>query len=82
VISEDPGEHSGEQAGGQAPAEVSPGQDYRLVAGGAEHVPPVVEELVQVILRTRCLPDKGCEQCAVVEENGEKRECDERQPDG
>src|SRR5215210_8261098 len=81
-IGEESGEQAGEQTGGEAPTEVSQDQSYRLVAGDAEHVPSVVEELVQVVLRARCFPYEGREQGAVIEENGEERESDERQPDG
>src|SRR3712207_8624469 len=51
-------------------------------AGGSEHVPPVVEEFVQVVVRPGRLPQEGRQERAVVEEHGEERKGDQRQPEG
>src|ERR687894_50711 len=50
-----------------------------LVAGDAEQMPAVVEELVQVVRLAGCLAEQRREQGAVVEEHGEDRQERQRQ---
>ena len=45
-------------------------------------MPAIVKELVQVVRRVRSLAQIGREQHAVVEENGEKGQQDQRQHKG